>query len=122
MNDGLTQETLAVILGLNRKDVQNLLRTRYICPDLQDTVTTFLRAKAIKEGINPEDLPAFSLPQNLAPSDFPLGRAKSGERLGQEIGFSQQDLKGHIGIFGISGVGKTTLIKMFILEFSGKKI
>ena len=114
----------AQLLNLDQSEYKKLIGTARRNPKLAATVKRSLRLRLLRAGINPDDPPVFVLPRDLSTSDYPLGRAKCGEVVGDEMGLSQQDVEagGGIGIFGISGVGKTTLVKIFLLRFSGKTI
>ncbi len=114
---------LAELLGRNDPKVKSLVWTAGHNPKMQGMVRNLLRSLARERGIDPENLPVFHMPHELSPSDYPLGRARCGEALGEEVGLSQEDLQGGgIGFFGIAGQGKTTLVKLFILQFLGKKL
>jgi len=120
----LDKETdiLVELLGRDDPKVQALLWAARD-PKMQGAVRNMLRNMARQQGWDPDDPPAFALPRRISTSDYPLGRAKCGELVGEEVGLSQKDIDagGGIGIFGISGVGKSTLTKVFILNFLGKK-
>lgn len=116
---------LVQLLGPQDPQIQSLVFAARD-PKMQDAVLNMLRGLVRQRGINLDNLPAFALPEGegLSPSDYPLGRAKCGEALGQEVGLSQQDIDagGGIGVFGLSGTGKSTLVKIFILRFLGRSI
>ena len=115
---------LAELLGRDDPKVKSLVWTAGRNPKMQGMVRNLLRSLARARRIDPDNLPVFGMPDDsLSSSDYPLGRAKCGEALGEEVGLSQEDLQGGgIGFFGIAGLGKTTLVKLFILHFLGKKI
>jgi len=116
---------LAELLGRSDPQVRSLVWSAGSNPKMQDMVRKLLRALARKRGIDPDNLPAVGMPDDsLSFSDYPLGRAKCGEALGEVVGLSQKDVQagGGIGFFGLSGQGKTTLVKLFILKFLGKKV
>ncbi len=114
----------AKLLNLDEDEYKRLIAPAKRNPKLAATVRRFLRLRLLKAGINPDNLPFFVLPHGISPSDYVLGRAKCGEIVGDEVGFSQQDIQagGGIGFFGIAGQGKSTLVKLFILQFLGKRI
>lgn len=113
---------LAELLGRDDPKVQSLIWAARN-PAMRDAVRNMLRNMAREEGWDPDDPPEFALPKDLSPSGYILGNAMCGEITGEEVGLSQEDLLGGgIGIFGLSGVGKTTLVKIFLLAFSGKEI
>ena len=93
-------------------------------PKMRDSALTMLRGLARERGIDPDDPPVFGMPNGLSQSDYPLGQAKCGDMVGEEVGLSREDIQavGGIGIFGTSGLGKTTLVKIFILKFLGKSL
>lgn len=113
---------LVELLGRDDPRVQSLIWAARD-PKMQGAVRNMLRNMARQQGWDPDDPPAFALPRGLSASDYVLGRAKCGELVGEEVGLSQEDIQagGGIGIFGISGTGKSTLVKLFILNFLGKK-
>jgi ABC-type multidrug transport system fused ATPase/permease subunit len=114
----------AKLLNLDDDEYRRLIGPARRNPKLAATVRRFLRLRLLRAGINPDDPPVFVLPRDLSKSDYPLGRARCGEVIGDEVGLSQQDIQagGGIGIFGLSGTGKSTLVKLFVLDFLGKKI
>ena len=114
---------LVELLGRDDPRIQSLIWAARD-PKMQGAVRNMLRNMARQQGWDPDDPPAFGLPRDLSANDYVLGRAKCGELVGEDVGLSQEDIDagGGIGIFGISGVGKSTLTKIFILEFLGKKI
>jgi len=81
-------------------------------------VSEMLRSMARQEGLNPDDPPRFILPYGISPSDFPLGSAMSGDVIGPAVGPAEVDLTSHLGIFGMTGTGKTTLLKLFLMSFA----
>ncbi len=121
----LDRESYALVQLLGPEDPQvKALVYAARDPKMRDSVFSMLQALARQRGIDPDNPPAFGFPQGLSSSDYPLGHAKCGEMLGEEVGVSREDADagGGIGIFDISGKGKTTLVKIFLLSFSGKTI
>ena len=110
---------LAQLLGREDPQVRSLVWAARD-PKMQDRVRAMFRALTRERGIDPDNPPAFGLPHGLSPTDYPLGRAKCGKLLGEQVGLSQDDLAGNLGVFGTTGVGKTTLVKISLLAFSGK--
>ncbi len=108
---------LTQLLGPNDPTVQSLVWAANN-PEMQQTAEELLEGLARSRGLDPQNPPAFGLPVGLSPSDYPVGRAKCGELLGDEIGPSDQDLTGHGGVFGVSGLGKTTVINLILLGFT----
>lgn len=107
---------LAELLGEDSPEVRAL---RWMARDPQkaDTVRRLLRSLCLQKRIDPDDPPAFALPVGLPPSHCPVGRAKCGGILGEAVGPAGVDFMGHIGIFGSTGQGKTTLIKVLLEGF-----
>jgi hypothetical protein len=111
---------LAEVLGKDTPEVRALVAAANN-PDLAPAVHELLRGLARRRGLNPDDLPRFGLPQGLSTSDFVIGTAMSGDVVGEEVGLSARDLSSHVGIFGITSSGKTTLVKLLLLGFTGKR-
>jgi DNA helicase HerA-like ATPase len=80
-----------------------------------------LRSLARQQGYDPDHLPAFAIPRDLSPSDFVFGTAMSGDVVGEEVGLAEVDLPSHVGVFGTTSSGKTTLVKLMLLDFTGKQ-
>ena len=114
----LDKETfnLAELLGHDDPKVQALT---WMARDPQNAedVRQLLRGLCRDRGIDPDDLPAFGMPKGLSPSECPIGRAKCGNVLGEAVGPSAADFKGHIGVFAATGQGKSTLVKMILETF-----
>ena len=89
-------------------------------PDLAPQVHEMLRSLARLRGYDPDHLPAFAIPSDLSPSDYPVGVAMSGDVVGGEVGLAEVDLPSHVGVFGTTSSGKTTLVKLLLLGFTGK--
>jgi len=113
---------LVELLGRDDPRIQSLLWAARN-PKMQGAVQNMLRSLSREAGWDPDNLPKFALPRDISESDYPVGTAMSGDVEGEEIGLSQEDLQGGgIGIFGISGTGKTTVAKIILLTFSGKDV
>jgi len=110
---------LAELLGRDSPQVQALVAAA-ANPDLAPHVHEMLRCLARQRGYDPDHLPAFAIPRDLSPSDYPVGVALSGDVVGGEVGLAEDDLPSHIGIFGTTASGKTTLVKLLLLGFTGK--
>jgi hypothetical protein len=109
---------LVQLLGRDTPEVQALVAAAGQ-PGFEGAAHEMLRGLARHRGWNPDDLPPFALPRNLSPSDYPVGTAMSGEVPGEVVGPSEEDLPAHIGVFGQTGTGKSTLVKLLVLSFMG---
>ena len=110
---------LIELLGQDTPEVRALVAAAG-APGMGDAVHEMLRSLARQGGWNPDDPPRFALPRGLSPSDYPVGTAMSGDVAGGEVGPSEEDLHSHIGVLGQTGTGKTTVVKLMLLEFTGK--
>jgi len=110
---------LVELLGRDTPQVQALVAAA-ANPDLAPHVHEMLRSLAMQQGYDPDHLPAFAIPRDLSPSDYPVGVALSGVVVGGEVGLAEGDLSSHIGVFGTTSSGKTTLVKLLLLGFTGK--
>jgi hypothetical protein len=110
---------LVELLGRDSPQVKALTAAAGM-PGMEGAAREMLRGLVRQGGWNPDDLPRFALPRNLSPSDYLIGTAMSGDVAGAEVGLAETDLHGHFGIFGQSGSGKTTAMKMLLLDFAGK--
>jgi len=110
---------LVELLGRNSPEIRALVAAA-TNPDLASHVHEMLRSLAMQQGYDPDHLPAFAIPRDLSPSDYPMGVAMSGDVVGGEVGLAEGDLPSHIGVFGTTASGKTTLVKLLLLGFTGK--
>jgi type IV secretory pathway VirB4 component len=107
---------LAELLGKNLPQVQALVAAANAGMEVHEMLRSMMRQK----GWNPDDPPKFALPQEMSESDYIVGISMSGEVIGEDVGPSEIDLSSHIGVFGMTAVGKTTLVKLLLLEFAKK--
>ena len=107
----------AELLGRDNPKVQSLFWAKND-PKMRNVAESMLRNLVRKEGWDPDDPPKFVLPRDTSPSDYVVGTAISGDVLGDDIGPSDADLDSHIGIFGMTSVGKTTLVKLLLVAFT----
>lgn len=105
------------VLGRENPRVQSLIWAARD-PKMQDSVRLMFRNLARQEGWDPDDPPKFVLPRKISTSDYVVGTATSGNVLGEDIGPSEADLDSHIGVFGMTSVGKTTLVKLLLVSFT----
>lgn len=110
---------LAELLGRDLPEVQALVAAASN-PGMQDSVHEMLRSLARQRGFNPDDLPKFALPKGISESDYVVGTAMSGDVVGEKVGISEADLPSHIGVFGMTATGKSTLVKLLLCAFMGK--
>ena len=108
------------LLGRDSPEVQALMAAA-ANPDMAPAVHEMLRSLARERGWNPDDPPRFALPQGMSASDFVIGDAMSGDVVGDEVGLAEGDLPSHVGVFGMVATGKTTLVKLLLLGFTGKQ-
>ena len=110
---------LTEVLGRNSPEVRALVAAA-ASPGMEAAVHEMLRSLVRQRGWNPDDPPRFALPQDISPSDFVVGTAMSGDVVGPEVGPSEGDLPSHLGVFGMTATGKTTLVKLLLHAFTGK--
>ena len=110
-------QKLIRLLGPDDKRVKALAWWALTKPEKQDEVKQMLRQLAIERGWDPNDLPSFFLPYGIAPSDYPVGVAVSRPVTGEPVGLTEEELMSHVGVFGPTGRGKTSLIKLLIVAF-----
>jgi hypothetical protein len=110
---------LAQVLGKDNPQVRALVAAA-ANPGMEAAIHEMLRSLARQRGWNPDDPPRFALPDGMPRSDFVIGTAMSGGVVGVEVGLSDVDLPSHVGIFGMTAVGKTTCVKLLLREFTGK--
>ena len=110
---------LAQLLGPDTPQVQALIAAASVS-EMSDAVHLMLRNLAQQEGWDPDDLPRFVLPRDIPSSDHILGVAMSGDVASEEVGLSEIDLRSHVGLFGLTDSGKTTVAKIILLSFTGK--
>jgi len=108
------------LLGRTDMKVQSLEKALEN-PKTRESAKAMLRNMVIQEGWNPDDPPKIFLPRDISPSDYIVGTAISGDVLGDDIGPSDSDLDSHIGLFGMTSVGKTTLVKLLLVAFTKGK-
>lgn len=114
----LTKEDneLIELLGKDSPQVKALIAAANAGMDVHEMLRSMVRQK----GWNPDDPPKFALPQEISESDYIIGTAMSGDVVGQDAGPSDIDLPSHIGVFGQTAVGKSTLVKLLLLAFLAK--
>lgn len=111
---------LAELLGKDSPEVQALVAAASI-PGMEATVHEMLRSLVRQKGWDPDDLPKLALPQGMSESDYVIGTAMSGDVVGEDVGPSEIDLSSHIGVFGQTNVGKSTLVKLLLIAFMRKE-
>jgi hypothetical protein len=104
------------LLGKDRPEVQALLAAANV-PGMEGAVHEMIKAMVIQRGWDPNDPPKFAPPEDISPSGYLIGTAMCGDVAGLEVGLAKEDLPSHIGVFGITGTGKTMLIKLLLAEF-----
>jgi DNA helicase HerA-like ATPase len=111
---------LAELLGKDSPEVKALVAAAANA-DMQPAVHEMLRSLARQKGFNPDDLPRLALPQEISESNYVIGTAMSGDVVGEEVGISEVDLHSHIGVFGMTATGKSTLVKLLLMAFLKKE-
>lgn len=107
---------LVELLGKDTPQIKALVAASNVGMDIHE----MLRSLARQRGLNPDDLPKFALPQGITESNYVIGAAMSGDVIGKEVGISEVDLHSHIGVFGMTATGKSTLVKLLLCAFMGK--
>lgn len=110
----------AELLGREDPKVQSLIWAARD-PKMKESVRSMLLNMVLEKGWDPDDPPKFHLPRDISPTDYVVGTAVSGDVLGEDVGPSEADLDSHIGIFGQTATGKTTLVKLLLLAFTEKE-
>jgi len=110
---------LTELLGRESPQVKALVAAS-ANPGMEGAAHEMLRGLARQRGWDPDDLPRFALPQEISESDYAIGTAMSGNVVGEEIGPSEIDLPSHIGVFGMTNTGKSTLVKLLLCAFMEK--
>lgn len=119
----LKKEAYILVEVLGKDDLQvRALVAAAANPGMEGAVHEMLRSLVRQRGWDPDNPPAFALPRGLSPSDYPVGVAMSGDVAGEEVGPAEADLMGHIGVFGQTGTGKTTLVKLLISSFLAARV
>ena len=108
---------LTELLGKDSPQVQALVAAANAGMDVHE----MLRSLARQKGYDPDDPPKFSLPNDITQSDYVIGMAMSGDIVGDDIGPSDIDLPSHIGVFGMTATGKSTLVKLLLNSFMNRK-
>lgn len=107
---------LVELLGKDMPQIKALVAASNAGMDIHE----MLRSLARQRGFNPDDPPKFALPQEISESDYVVGTAMSGDVVGEEVGVSEADLPSHVGVFGMTATGKSTLVKLLLCSFMGK--
>lgn len=110
---------LVELLGRESPQVKALVAAS-ANPGMESTTHEMLRGLARQRGWDLDDLPRFALPEGISESDYVVGTAMSGNVVGEEIGPSEVDLPSHIGVFGMTNTGKSTLVKLLLCAFMEK--
>jgi hypothetical protein len=110
---------LTELLGRESPQVKALVAAS-ANPGMESAAHEMLRGLARQRGWDPDDLPRFALPREISVSDYAIGTAMSGNVVGEEIGPSEIDLPSHIGVFGMTNTGKSTLVKLLLCAFMEK--
>jgi len=110
---------MSEILGRDDPQVRALLWAARD-PAMAANVTVMMENLLREKGWDPQNLPKFFLPRSISPSDYIIGIAVSGNVHGSDIGFSEEDLDSHIGIYGQTGGGKSTLVMLLLIGFTNR--
>ena len=110
---------LTELLGRESPQVKALVAAS-AHPGMEPAAHEMLRGLARQRGWDPDDLPRFALPEGISESDYVIGETMSGSVVGEEIGPSEADLPSHIGVFGMTNTGKSTLVKLLLCAFMEK--
>jgi len=104
-------DTMADFLGRDNPEVCRLLRTAQD-PNWQGFVLrSFRRMCRSRYGVDPDNLPAFPPVRDLPSGKLVIGRVLNGDSEGATVAIPADQLCRHVGIFGQSGSGKTSLAK-----------
>jgi hypothetical protein len=78
-------------------------------PDMENAARAMLRNLAIREGLDPDNLPVFRRVRQLPPGQLHIGKVLQDDISGPEFNLSEKIITQHTGIFGHNGTGKSFL-------------
>jgi len=104
-------DALARVLGLSEAEHRRLIGPARRNPKLRATVERLLRLRVLRESLDPDDLPAFGALQELPDGDIGRFFVLLGNQRRGEFGIPLGGAEGHLGVFGQTGSGKSTLIR-----------
>jgi hypothetical protein len=102
---------LAKIVGLDDPRVQRVVEIAERFPESLETGERCLRAMAREKGISLATPPLFHVPRELPSEGTVLGRVLRGEMPVGEYRYDVSQLAGNVAILGVTGCGKSTLVK-----------
>lgn len=100
---------LAGIVGLDDPRVQRIMENAERFPKSMDAGERILRKLAREKGISLADPPVYTAPEELPQEGRLLGNVQQGDRSVAEYRYPITELSGHLGIFGLTGTGKSML-------------
>jgi len=116
MPDGF--DRLADFLGRDHRSIAGILWAAQHNSKMRGAAYYALRRRCKQEtGVNPDNLPPFPLVRELPAGELVVGNALNGQMLGPVFALPISDTKGHFGVFGATGQGKSFLAKHLITEF-----
>jgi len=101
-------EDLAELAGLSDPRVQRLVENAKRFPESREGAANILLSMCRRKGVNLAKPPAFSVPEELPHEGHLLGQVLRGEQRVADYRHPDSLLPGNLGVFGGSGVGKST--------------
>lgn len=112
---------LAGILGTDRPDIRRLLQTAALHPEKAHRIHRHMLMLLRKEGYDLSDLPVFgrNLPEEIPGEGIFLGRIVQGNGKTRDLYIPLESFRRHTMVVGMTGSGKSTLVKWLILQLAG---
>jgi len=104
-------EKLAKWAGLNDPAVRQIMENVRRFPQCMESAEKILQSICMCKGINLADPPVFEVPANLSEEGVFMGHVLRGDARAGEFFLHDSELEGNIGIFGVTGSGKSMMAR-----------
>ncbi len=103
-------EELAALIGTKDPRVRRLVENAKRYPRARESAERLLLAMCRRQGIDLGEEPVFDVPAELSEEGILLGDVLRGDHPAGKYRHPLSELGGHIGVFGTTGSGKTSLV------------